>query len=329
MVKKKQKISPANDRDFTSTLYKQMLLYRRFEERVNLAYTKQKFSGFCHLHIGQEAVCAGIGACLAPDDYVISSYRSHTQAINKGIPPEAVFAELFGKATGCSGGMGGSMHMFSRERRFMGGHGIVGSQAPIATGIGFAVRYRQEKSVVICYLGDGAMNQGQIYEAFNMAALWKLPVIFVIENNQYGMGTNYHRVTSVSEFTSRAPGFNLLHRVIDGMNVLSVYEDFLPIINDVRANSTPYLVEMKTYRYLGHSVSDPATYRSKEELARYRQRDPLTQMAAHLKSLGFTNDEELEAWDQEIRHEVNAAEARAEAAEAPTEASLFQHVFVE
>ncbi len=319
----------SSDKEFTIDLYQKMLRYRLFEERVNLAYTKQKFSGFCHLHIGQEAVCAGIGACLTKDDYVIASYRSHTQALNKGISPEQVFAELFGKASGCSAGKGGSMHMFSREHRFMGGHGIVGSQVPIATGIAFAIRYRQEKLVAICYLGDGAMNQGQIYEAFNMASLWKLPVIFVIENNQYGMGTDYHRVTSVSEFTSRAPGFNLPWRVIDGMNVLTVYQEFLPIITEVRAKMLPYLVEMKTYRYLGHSVSDPATYRSKEELSHYRQNDPLSQMADYLKGKGFAREDEFEQWDNDIRAEINAAEVRAEAAAAPDEASVDEHVFVD
>jgi pyruvate dehydrogenase E1 component alpha subunit len=307
--------------------YKRMLFYRRFEERVNLAYTKQKFSGFCHLHIGQEAVAVGIGACLRPEDYVISSYRSHTQAIDKGIPPEQVFAELFGKETGCSAGKGGSMHMFSKEARFMGGHGIVGSQVPLAAGIGFAVRYNEEDSVVVCYLGDGAANQGQVYEAFNMAVIWKLPVIFVIENNFYGMGTDYRRVSSIDELHKRALGFNLAHTGFEGMNVLSVYEHFLPIVEEVRSKKTPYLIEVKTYRYQGHSVSDPATYRTKEEVEKYRKQDPIAQMASHLQENGLASAEDLARWDQEAKARVIEAEARADEAPLPPPEALWQHVF--
>jgi pyruvate dehydrogenase E1 component alpha subunit len=310
-------------------LYKKMLFYRRFEERVNLAYTKQKFSGFCHLHIGQEAVCAGIGACLRPDDYVIASYRSHTHALEKGISPEQVFGELFGKEMGCSAGKGGSMHMFSKDARFMGGHGIVGSQVPIATGIAFAIRYREESSLVVCYLGDGAMNQGQVYEAFNMAALWQLPVIFVLENNQYGMGTDYRRVSSVEDLTLRATGFNIAARSMDGMNVLNMQREFSEVVETVRSQRTPYLVEAKTYRYQGHSVSDPATYRSKEEVDRYRQQDPLLQMAEHLKTEGYAAAADLSRWDQEAKAAVAKAEAIAEHAAPPPAAALWQHIFAE
>jgi pyruvate dehydrogenase E1 component alpha subunit len=326
MEKKKQQ-TPDNGTTQQIDLYKRMLFYRRFEERVNLAYTKQKFSGFCHLQIGQEAVCVGIGSCLRPDDYMIASYRSHTHAIEKGISAETVFAELFAKEAGCSRGKGGSMHMFSKEARFMGGHGIVGSQVPLATGIGFAVRYRKENAVVVCFLGDGAMNQGQVYEAFNMAVLWKLPVIFVVENNQYGMGTDFRRVTSVAELTSRALGFNMPSRSLDGMNVLAVQQGFSEVVDEVRNKSIPYLVEALTYRYQGHSVSDPATYRSKEELDSYRQKDPILQMAQYLHTIAAASKEDLLQWDQEAKERVLAAETFADQAAAPAESSLWEDVF--
>ncbi|MCX6129584.1 MAG: pyruvate dehydrogenase (acetyl-transferring) E1 component subunit alpha, partial [Proteobacteria bacterium] len=267
------------ERDLLVKMYKQMCLFRRFEERVGLAYTKQKFSGFCHLHIGQEALAVGVQTALRETDYMLSGYRSHTQAIGKGIAPEAVMSELFGKVDGCCRGKGGSMHMFSKNHRFLGGHGIVGGQAPLATGVAFAIRYRKEDDVCVCYMGDAATNQGQVFEAMNMAATWNLPVLFIVENNKYGMGTDIHRTTSVDSLWKRALAFDMAHSDVDGMNVLTVLEHVKPIVEQMRKDHKPYLLEALTYRYRGHSVSDPATYRTKEEVEEYQKnRDPILQL---------------------------------------------------
>lgn len=309
-------------------MYKEMLFYRRFEERANLAYTKQKFSGFLHLHIGQEAVCVGVQHAMKPQDYCISAYRSHTQAIAKGIPAEQVFSELFGKVSGCSRGKGGSMHMFSKEKRFFGGHGIVGAQAPIAVGAAFAIKYREEPAVMVCYLGDAAMNQGQVFEAMNMAATWSLPVLFVIENNQYGMGTDIRRTTSVDHLYKRALGFDMSHSQVDGMNCVTVYEHIKPVIEKMRKDCEPHLVEILTYRYKGHSVSDPATYRTKEEVQEYQQKDPIVQLGALLVKQSIASEADLKAWDKEAKEKVKAAEQIADKAPAPSLDEVWKHVFV-
>ena len=295
-------------------LYKQMLFYRRFEERVQLAYTKQKFSGFCHLHIGQEAVCVGIQSHLRETDYVISGYRSHTQAIAKGIEPKAVFSELFGKVSGCAKGKGGSMHMFSSEHRFLGGHGIVGGQAPIATGVGFAIKYRGEDDIMVCYLGDAAMNQGQVFESLNMAETWDLPCLFVIENNRYGMGTDITRTTSVDRLAKRALAFDMAHSTVDGMNVLTVQDHVSPIVKKMRKDHRPYLLEVETYRFKGHSVSDPGTYRTKEELSSYQEKDPILQLRGVLMQEGLADEKVLKEWDVEAKNQVKEAEAFADQA---------------
>ena len=324
-VKKKLGHSP----DQLVSFYKEMLTYRRFEERVNLAYTQQKFSGFCHLHIGQEAVCVGVQAALQPEDYVIAGYRSHTLAIAKGIPPQEVLAELFGKVTGCSRGKGGSMHMFSKAHRFLGGHGIVGGQAPLAVGVGFAIQYRGEKNIIVCYLGDAAMNQGQVFEAMNMAATWKLPVLFLVENNRYGMGTDIRRTTSVDRLSKRALAFDMAHSEVDGMNVLTVNTHVQEIVTRMRTHPAPYLLEVMTYRYKGHSVSDPGSYRTKEEVQAYQQQDPLLQLAAVLKEKKLADDKELAAWDEAIKARVKEAEKFADESPAPDLSELWLHVLVE
>lgn len=316
------------DRDPMVEMYRNMLFYRRFEERANLAYTQQKFSGFCHLHIGQEALNVGVQACLQPDDYVISGYRSHTQAIAKGVPAANVFAELFGKATGCCHGKGGSMHMFSKEHRFFGGHGIVGGQAPLAVGIGFKINYENEQSIVVCYLGDAAMNQGQVFEAMNMAATWKVPVLFIIENNLYGMGTAIHRTTSVDQLYKRALAFDMKHEMIDAMNVLTVHEHMKSTVALVRKNKEPFLVEAMTYRYKGHSVADPGTYRTKTELEDYQKQDPILQLQAELTRLGIA-EETFKAWDKEARELVKNAESVADAAPLPDDQELWANVFAD
>ena len=313
----------------TISMYQEMVFYRRFEERANIAYTKQKFSGFLHLHIGQEAVCVGIQHAMKKSDYCISGYRSHTQAIAKGIPAEQVFSELFGKVSGCSRGKGGSMHMFSKEHRFLGGHGIVGGQAPLAVGVGFAIKYQDESSNMICYLGDAAMNQGQVFEAMNMAATWDLPVLFVIENNQYGMGTDILRTTSVDHLYKRALSFDMAHSQIDGMDCLKVCAHTNDIMETMRKERKPHLLEVLTYRYKGHSVSDPATYRTKEEVKKYQDRDPISQLGKYLIDNNLATESELKSWDQEAKDKVKQAEKIADEAPNPPSEELWMHVFAD
>ena len=321
----KSKYEPA----FLLTLYQDMLFYRRFEERVNQAYQKGKFAGFCHLHIGQEAVCVGVQKSLRPTDYMISGYRSHTQAMAKGIDPKAVLSELFGKKTGAVGGKGGSMHMFSKEHRFFGGHGIVGGQCPIAAGVAFAIKYDKKDDIIVCYLGDGACNQGQFFEAMNMAATWHLPVLYIIENNQYGMGMDYHRVTSVDRLSKRALAFDMDHSEVDGMEVLKVYEHVSGIVAKMRKKPAPYLLEVLTYRYRGHSVSDPASYRTKEEVAKFQLRDPIVQLAEVLKKQKLASEDDLKAWDKAVRERTAAIEEYADAAPRPAVSDLWLNVLAD
>lgn len=299
---------PRLDSALLVAMYQEMLFYRRFEERVNQSYQKGKFAGFCHLHIGQEAVCVGVQRALRPSDYMISGYRSHTQAIAKGIDAKTVYAELFGKEGGAVRGKGGSMHMFSKEYRFLGGHGIVGGQCPIAAGVGFAIKYEKRDDVIVCYLGDAATNQGQFFEAMNMAATWKLPVLFIVENNRYGMGTDIQRVTSVDHLYKRALAFDMDHSQVDGMDVVTVYEHVKPIIDSMRTQPRAYLLEVMTYRYRGHSVSDPGLYRTKDEVKVYQDRDPLTQLAVRLKKDKLADDAQLETWDTEARQKAAECE---------------------
>ncbi len=315
--------------EFLKSVYKEMLFYRRFEERVNQSYQKGKFAGFCHLHIGQEAVCVGVQRALRPSDYMISGYRSHTQAIAKGIDPKAVYSELFGKVTGSVRGKGGSMHMFSAEHRFLGGHGIVGGHTPLAAGVAFAIRYEKRDDVMVCYLGDGATNQGQFFEALNMAQTWKLPVLYIIENNQYGMGTDYHRVTSVDKLSKRALAFDMEHSEVDGMDVLKVYQAADEIVSSMRKNPRPYLLEAHTYRYRGHSVSDPGSYRTKEEVAEYQKKDPITKLGELLKKQKMADDDTLKSWDTEIRERVTEIEEFADQADKPELSEIWQHVFAD
>jgi len=320
--------SAGADKNLCIQLYKEMIFSRRFEEKVNQAYTKGKFSGFCHLYIGQEALGVGVQACLKPEDYMLSGYRSHTQAFGKGITPYAVMAELFGKEDGCSRGKGGSMHMFSKEHRFLGGHGIVGGQVPLAAGVGFTIRYNEKDDICVCYLGDAATNQGQFFEALNMAATWSLPVLFIIENNKYGMGTDITRTTSVDHLYKRALAFDMDHSDVDAMNVITVHDHVKPIVDTMRKDKRPYLLEAKTYRYRGHSVSDPAAYRTKDEVKEYQSRGPLVQMKQHLMDeFGFA-EEELKSWDKEIKEQVKEIEAKADAAPFSDAKETWMHNYV-
>ena len=309
------------------SFYRDMLFYRRFEERTQVAYTQGKFSGFCHLHIGQEALCVGVQAVLRETDYVISGYRSHTQAIAKGIPALAVMAEMFGKATGCCRGKGGSMHMFSFAQRFFGGHGIVGGQVPLGAGIAFKINYRKEDDIVVCYLGDAALNQGQVMEAMNMAMIWNLPLLIVIENNRYGMGTDIKRTTSIDKLCARADGFAMPAAQMDGMDVISTYLQTQEIAAQVRAQKKPFLLEALTYRYRGHSVSDPGNYRTKEELEQYQKDDPISKLGEQLLAAGVMNEQQQKDIAAEIKRELQDIEKQADAAAVLPEEAIYEDIY--
>lgn len=309
--------------------YKQMLLARRLEERVGMLYAQQKFSGFCHLYIGQEAVAVGcLNAIRKGQDYVISGYRDHVMPIVLGMEPGAMVAELLGKVTGCVRGKGGSMHMFSDKLRFMGGHGIVGGQVPLATGAGWKIKYKKEDLVVLCYLGDAAINQGQFHEALNMAAIWDLPCIFIIENNLYGMGTAISRTCKLTSLADRAKGYNMRQAVVDGHNVVNTYTQMLEIIEETRKTSKPILVEAMTYRFRGHSVSDPGNYRTKEEVEKERQRDCLLILKNILLEKKALKEGDFEKFEDEIAEQVEAAVTFAEESEEPPVDELFSQVLV-
>jgi len=312
-------------------MLRQMLLIRRFEEKAAEAYALGKIGGFCHLYIGQEAVAVGSLAALRDDDYVISSYREHGQALARGVPATAVMAELFGKATGCSKGKGGSMHLFDAGRRFLGGHGIVGGHIPLAAGIGFAIRYKRGDQLCICYFGEAAVNIGAFHEALNMASVYKLPVIFCCENNRYGMGTAFERVAAVTDVVEHACSYDMAAEVVDGMDALAVYAATERAADRARSGGHPTLLEVRTYRYMGHSMSDPlhGVYRTKEEVEEQRKRDPITQLAHKLKDEGALDDAALDALDAEARAETDAAARFAEESPDPEPAELTTHVLAD
>jgi len=312
-------------------MLRQMLLIRRFEEKAAEAYALGKIGGFCHLYIGQEAVAVGSLAALRDDDYVISSYREHGQALARGVPATAVMAELFGKATGCSKGKGGSMHLFDAGRRFLGGHGIVGGHIPLAAGIGFAIRYKRGDQLCICYFGEAAVNIGAFHEALNMASVYKLPVIFCCENNRYGMGTAFERVAAVTDVVEHACSYDMAAEVVDGMDALAVYAATERAADRARSGGHPTLLEVRTYRYMGHSMSDPlhGVYRTKEEVEEQRKRDPITQLAHKLKEEGALDDAALDALDAEARAETDAAARFAEESPDPEPAELTTHVLAD
>lgn len=287
--------------------YRDMLLIRRFEEKAGQLYGMGLIGGFCHLYIGQEAVVVGLEAAARDGDKRITSYRDHGHMLACGMDPNGVMAELTGRSGGYSKGKGGSMHMFSKEKNFYGGHGIVGAQVPLGAGLAFADRYRENNCVTFTYFGDGAANQGQVYETFNMAALWKLPVIFVIENNQYAMGTAQERSTSSPEIYTRGEAFGIKGEAVDGMDVIAVKTAGDKAADYCRAGKGPYILEIKTYRYRGHSMSDPAKYRTREEVQKMRaQRDPIEAVRTLLVSEKHATDEEIKTIDKEIKEIINA-----------------------
>ena len=301
--------------------YRGMLLIRRFEEKAGQLYGMGLIGGFCHLYIGQEAVVVGLEAAAKEGDKRITSYRDHGHMLACGMDPNGVMAELTGRSGGYSKGKGGSMHMFSKEKNFYGGHGIVGAQVPLGAGLAFADKYMENESVTFTYFGDGAANQGQVYETFNMAALWKLPVIFVIENNQYAMGTAQERSTSSPEIYTRGDSFGIKGEAVDGMDVIAVRDAGVKAAAHCRAGKGPYILEIKTYRYRGHSMSDPAKYRTREEVQKMRaQRDPIESIRSLLVSEKLSTEEEIKIIDKEIKEIVNScAEYAKESPEVPAE----------
>ena len=299
---------PAFDKEQELKAYRDMLLIRRFEEKAGQMYGMGLIGGFCHLYIGQEAVVVGMQMTLKPGDKVITGYRDHGHMLAAGMDPKGVMAELTGRAHGYSKGKGGSMHMFSVANGFYGGHGIVGSQVPLGTGLAFANRYRRNDNVSLTYFGDGAANQGQVYESFNMAELWKLPVIYVIENNRYAMGTSVSRSSAQTDFSKRGTSFNIPGEPVDGMDVRAVKAAGEKAVAWCRAGNGPIILEMATYRYRGHSMSDPAKYRSREEVERIRtERDPIEQVRARLLKSKRASEDELKKIDAGVRDVVNEA----------------------
>jgi pyruvate dehydrogenase E1 component alpha subunit len=327
-AKRKQKGRPLPDADTARAVLQRMLLIRRFEERAGEMYTKAKIGGFLHLCIGEEATIVGSVNALADTDYLISTYREHGQAIARGTDPKAVMAELFGKQDGCSGGRGGSMHLFDLERRFMGGYGIVGGNLPLAAGLGLASAYRDDGDVTLCMMGDGATNQGTFGETMNLTALWDLPVVFVVVNNQFGMGTKLERHSAVTDLSQKADGLGIPGHKCDGMDVLDVHAVVSDAVRCAREERKPQLIEAVTYRYRGHSMADPEEYRTKEEVEEWRKRDPVTTFAERLKSEDVISDEDLETMDKDAVETVDQAVAFAEESPFPDLDSLYDEIYV-
>jgi pyruvate dehydrogenase E1 component alpha subunit len=310
--------------------YRDMLLIRRFEERAGQMYGMGLIGGFCHLYIGQEAVVVGMQAAIGPADSVLTSYRDHGHMLACGMDPKGVMAELTGRRGGYSKGKGGSMHMFSREKNFFGGHGIVGAQVSIGTGIAFAQRYREDGGITLTYFGDGASNQGQVHESFNMAALWNLPIVYIIENNKYGMGTSIERSSAQKDLSELGAGLGIPGAQVDGMDVEAVREAGEMAASHCRSGKGPYILEMQTYRYRGHSMSDPAKYRTKEEVTKMREeRDPISHLRDRLIEHDVLKENEAKAIDKEIRETVTEAADFAQNSPEPDPSELYTDVFVE
>ncbi len=310
-------------------MYADMLLIRRFEERAGQLYGMGLIGGFCHLYIGQEAVVVGMQAAAKPEDQLITAYRDHGHMLAAGMDPNGVMAGLTGRSGGYSRGKGGSMHMFSSEKKFYGGHGIVGAQVPLGTGLAFANQYRGNKGVCMTYFGDGASNQGQVYEAFNMAELWKLPVVYIIENNQYAMGTSVARSSALQDFSKRGVSFNIPGVQVDGMDVEAVEAAGKEALAYCRSGKGPIILEMKTYRYRGHSMSDPAKYRTREEVEQVREnRDPIDHFGKKLIQRGVATENDLKMMDNEIKQTVIASAEFATNSPEPGPAELYTDITI-
>jgi pyruvate dehydrogenase E1 component alpha subunit len=312
-------------------LLRSMLLQRRFEERCAEAYAIGKIGGFCHLYIGQEAVSTGVESLLRPDDYVITTYRDHGQALARGISPRAIMAELFGRIDGVVRGKGGSMHIFDRNTNFLGGHGIVGGHVPLAAGVGFAIKYRGGDQVIVCFMGESVVNTGAFHEALNMAALWKLPCVFLIENNRYGMGTALERASSIHDIHERGAAYNMARAFCDGQDVFAVRKTVGEAIERARKEQAPTLIDVRTYRFMGHSMSDAVsgTYRSKAELDEYLKRDPIALLRAHMQENGEITPEDVQHMDEEIKAVVQDAWDFADQSPEPPLEALYEDVLVD
>ena len=308
-------------------LYRQMLLIRRFEEKSAEAYVAGKIGGFCHLYIGQEAVGVGSISAIRKDDYVLASYREHGLALAKGMTARSIMAELFGKATGCSKGKGGSMHMFDKELGFLGGHAIVGGQIALATGTAFATKYQGTDQVTLCYFGEAAVNQGAFHESLNMAQLWKLPCIYICENNQYGMGTSLARAMSLSDISKKACAYEMASEFVDGMDVLAVREATLRAVERARKDYLPTLLEIRTYRFMGHSMSDPGNYRTRAEIEKYQERDPIKLFSATLLEERVIDQKRLDEMDRKVREEVEDSLRFADESPLPDPEELYTDVY--
>ena len=324
-----QQTVPQFNRDQELKAYREMLLIRRFEEKAGQLYGMGLIGGFCHLYIGQEAVVVGMQMAIEEGDQVITTYRDHGHMLACGMDPKGVMAELTGRRGGYSRGKGGSMHMFSKEKNFYGGHGIVGANVPLGAGLAFANLYRGNGRLCLTYFGDGAANQGQVYESFNMAKLWKLPVVFVIENNKYAMGTSTERSAATTDFSQRGRSFDIPGEQVDGMDVRAVKDAGDRVVKWVRGGNGPYILEMLTYRYRGHSMSDPAKYRTREEVQKMREEhDPIEQVRRRLLDGKLVSEDEMKTIDAEIRGVVNGAAEFAQADAEPDESELWTDVLL-
>lgn len=302
---------------------------RRFEEKAGQLYGQQKIRGFCHLYIGQEAVAAGTMTAIKDDDNIITAYRDHGLAIAKGIPAKECMAELYGKATGCTKGKGGSMHFFSKEKRFFGGHGIVGGQIGLGAGIAFADQYNNNDRVTICFFGDGAARQGILHETFNMAMLWSLPVVFICENNKYAMGTSVERTSKTLEIARLADAYDMPGDVVDGMKPEEVHVAIERAVKRAREKGGPTLLDINTYRYRGHSMSDPAKYRTKEEVEEYREKDPINVVLKTITDNGWATEDEIEQINEKVKMEVQEAVDFAEESPWPDESEVYKDIYVD
>lgn len=320
---------PTYSKETYLSWYELMLRIRKFEERALMMYGQQKIRGFCHVYIGQEAVAAGIESAIRPEDAIVTAYRQHGIALGRGCSSEACMAELFGKKTGIVKGKGGSMHFFSAERRYFGGNGIVGAQIPIGTGIAFAEKYKGTDNLCVTMFGDGAARQGSLYESFNMAMSWKLPVLYVVENNGYAMGTSVKRTSNVTELYTLGESFDMPGEPVDGMNPAAVHEAVSKAAEHIRAGKGPYLLEMRTYRYKGHSVSDPAKYRTKEEVQEYKDRDPIKMIEEAALKESVAIEEDLKAIQDKIKTEIADAVKFAEESDFPDPSALWEENYVQ
>jgi pyruvate dehydrogenase E1 component alpha subunit len=309
--------------------YEEMQLLRKFEEKTGQLYGQQKIRGFCHLYIGQEALAVGAMTAIRDDDNMITAYRDHALAIAKGVTPRACMAELYGKATGCTKGKGGSMHFFSKEKKFFGGHGIVGGQIGLGAGIAMADQYNGNDNVTLCYFGDGASRQGMLHEAFNMAMTWKLPVIFICENNHYAMGTSVERTSNVIDIYKFADAYDMPADSIDGMRPEAVHEAIDRAARRARNGEGPTLIEMKCYRYRGHSMSDPAKYRTKEEVEEYKEQDPIEHVLKVIKENNYATDEEIEAINEKVKLAVEDSVQFAEDSPWPDVSEVYKDIYTD